>query len=76
MALVSQGLGHTALNAALRDFTPSVIALATLLEPPIAALLAAALFREALSWQIAVGGVLILAAVGITLRNATTRAPA
>ncbi len=45
MALVSQLLGHTALNAALRDFTPSTIALTTLLEPVIAGLLAAAAVR-------------------------------
>lgn len=68
MALVSQLLGHTALNAALRSFTPSVVAMTTLLEPPIAAVLAALIFHETLSLQAAAGGVLVLAAVGIVLR--------
>ena len=68
MALVSQLLGHTALNAALRDFSPSVVSLTTLLEPLIAALLAAALFAEALSLQTLAGGALVLAAVALTLR--------
>jgi len=70
MAFVSQLLGHTALNAALRDFTPSTVSLATLLEPVIAALLAAALFAERLSPQTIAGGILVLVAVGVTLRSA------
>jgi drug/metabolite transporter (DMT)-like permease len=68
MALVSQLLGHTALNAALRDFTPSVVALTTLLEPIVSAVLAAIVFRETLSWQAAAGGIAILSAVGAMLR--------
>ena len=40
MAVVSQLLGHTALNAALRWFTPSAVAFASLLEPVFAALFA------------------------------------
>ena len=69
MAFVSQLLGHTALNAALRDFSPSVVAMTTLLEPIVAAVFAAFVFRETLSWQAAVGGVSILAAVAVTLRR-------
>jgi len=69
MAFISQLLGHTAFNAALRDFSPTVISMATLLEPVVAALLAAALFREALSVQAVIGGALVLAAVAVTLRN-------
>ena len=68
MALVSQLLGHTALNASLRDFTPSTIALATLLEPIVAALLAAWLFGEALGPRTFAGGVLVLVAVALALR--------
>ncbi len=67
MALVSQLLGHTLLNAALGSFAPSIVALATLLEPVIAALLAAALFCEALTPTTIVGGLLVLAAVAVTL---------
>ena len=69
MALISQSLGHTGMNAALRNFRPSVVALSTLLEPPIAAVLAALLFNEALTLQTIAGGVAILAAVAITLHS-------
>jgi len=75
MALVSQLLGHTALNAALRTFTPSVVSLTTLLEPLIAALLAAALFHEGLSLQTVFGGALVLVAVALTLRSAKPAPP-
>jgi len=67
MALVSQLIGHTALNAALRDFSASIVAMTTLVEPPAAAVLAALLFGEALSAQTIAGGVAVLAAVGLTL---------
>lgn len=76
MALVSQMLGHTALNAALRHFTPSTIALSTLLEPVIAALLAAVLFQERIAPTGILGGVLVLLAVGTTLRAGATLAAA
>ena len=69
MALVSQLIGHTALNAALRDFSPSTIALTTLLEPVIAAGFAALLFHEAVSLQTFAGGMLVLGAVALTLRK-------
>ncbi len=71
MALVSQLIGHTALNAALRDFSPSTVALTTLLEPAIAAAFAALLFHEALAPETIAGAVLVLAGVAATLRNAT-----
>jgi drug/metabolite transporter (DMT)-like permease len=64
MALVSQS----------RDFTPSAVAMSTLLEPVFAAALAAAIFRETLSWQAAAGGGLVLAAILIALRS-DPRAP-
>ncbi len=69
MALVSQLLGHTALNAALRWFSPSAIAFATLLEPIIAALLALALFGEAVAPLSLAGGVILLVSIGIVLRE-------
>ena len=67
MALVSQLLGHTALNASLRWFSPSAIAMATLLEPIFAALLAAAIFGERLTLQAAGGGMILLCAIGVVL---------
>jgi drug/metabolite transporter (DMT)-like permease len=75
MAIVSQALGHTALNAALRDFTPSIVALSTLLEPVVAAGLAAALFHEGLSPEVIAGGLAVLAAVAIALRDRPAETP-
>ncbi len=72
MALVSQLLGHTAINAALRDFRPSVIALSTLAEPIVAAAFAAILFHESITPLTIVGGILVLSAVAITLRSEST----
>lgn len=67
MALVSQVGGHTALNAALRFVSPTTVGFATLLEPVLATLLAAAIFGEAVGPVTALGGLLILAAVGFSL---------
>jgi len=71
MAFVSQLVGHTALNAALRDFSPSTVAMSTLLEPVAAALLAAAIFHETASPLLAVGGFCILAAIGLAATGPT-----
>jgi drug/metabolite transporter (DMT)-like permease len=68
MALVSQLLGHTALNAALRHFTPSTVALSTVLEPVVAAVLAAAIFHETFTPLAAAGGICILAGIVVALR--------
>ncbi len=73
MALVSQLLGHTALNAALRWFSASAVAFSTLLEPVIAALLAFWLFRERLNGSAMAGGVLILLAIGTFLKYESQR---
>lgn len=67
MALVSQLLGHTAMNAALRWFGPTTVAMSTLLEPVIAALLALALFGEHVSPAAIAGAMLLLGAVGTVL---------
>ncbi|MBV9102474.1 MAG: DMT family transporter, partial [Candidatus Eremiobacteraeota bacterium] len=64
MALVSQLIGHTALNAALTDFSPSTVAMSTLLEPVAAAVLAALIFHESATPVTALGGLCILAAIG------------
>lgn len=69
MALVSQLLGHTALNASLRWFSPSAIAFSTVAEPVIAAALALAVFGEALPAAAVLGGVLVLAAIVVVLRE-------
>ena len=74
MALVSQLLGHTALNASLATFTPSVVALSTLCEPIVAALFAALFFHEGVGLPTFAGGALVLAAVAIVLRRTSSLA--
>lgn len=69
MALISQLLGHTALNASLRWFSPSAVGMSTLLEPVTAALLAFFIFAEKLTPLASCGGVLVLIAIGVFLRE-------
>jgi drug/metabolite transporter (DMT)-like permease len=69
MALVSQLLGHTAMNAALRWFSASAVAFTTLVEPVVAALLALAIFNERLTAIAVAGGLLVLGAIGIFIRE-------
>lgn len=73
MALISQLLGHTALNAALRWFSPSAVAFTTLLEPVCAGLLAYAAFGERLDAVALGGGLLLLLAIGVFLREEAER---
>ena len=69
MALISQLLGHTAINASLRNFTPNAVSFATLLEPVFAGALALAIFGEPIPALALLGGVLLLAAIGVVLRE-------
>jgi drug/metabolite transporter (DMT)-like permease len=69
MALLSQLFGHTALNAAVRVLSATLVSTMTLLEPVIAAVLAAWLFAERLGAATAAGAVVILAAIGVALRG-------
>jgi drug/metabolite transporter (DMT)-like permease len=69
MALVSQLLGHTAINASLRWFSPSAVAFANLIEPLFAGLLALALFHESLGARSIAGGVVLLAAIAVVLKE-------
>jgi drug/metabolite transporter (DMT)-like permease len=69
MALVSQLLGHTAMNVSLQWFTPTTVGFATLLEPVIAAVLAAVIFGEALAGTTLAGAVLLFAAIALAIRN-------
>ncbi len=69
MALVSQLLGHTALNAALRWFSASAVAFTTLIEPVSAALLALLIFGERLGAVAWLGAALVLAAIAVFLRE-------
>ncbi|HKE37986.1 MAG TPA: EamA family transporter [Candidatus Baltobacteraceae bacterium] len=69
MALVSQLLGHTAMNASLRWFTPSAVAFSTLLEPVVAAVLALLIFGEAVGPVAVAGALLLLASIGVVLKE-------
>jgi drug/metabolite transporter (DMT)-like permease len=68
MALISQLFGHTALNIAVRTLSPTFVATTTLLEPLIAALLAAILFQERLAPSALAGAVVILGAIALAIR--------
>ena len=63
MALVSQHLGHSSYNWAMKYFSAGFIAVCLLGEPVLGSLLAWWLFGEALTWGKAAGGVLILAGI-------------
>ena len=67
MALISQLLGHTGMNAALRWFSPSAVSFSTLLEPVFAAVLALLIFGETLSGLAVAGACLLLASIGTVL---------
>jgi drug/metabolite transporter (DMT)-like permease len=73
MALGSQLFGHTALNAAVRRLSPTFVATTTLLEPAIAALLAALIFGERLSGGTLVGALAILAGIALAIPTASAR---
>ncbi|HEX8806123.1 MAG TPA: EamA family transporter [Candidatus Aquilonibacter sp.] len=67
MALISQLLGHTGMNAALRWFSPSAVSFTNLIEPVIAALLAFWIFGETLSGLAVVGACVLLSSIGAVL---------
>jgi drug/metabolite transporter (DMT)-like permease len=69
MALLSQLFGHTALNAAVRVLSATFVSTATLLEPVVAAVLAAWLFGERLGATTAAGAVVILGAIAVAVRG-------
>jgi drug/metabolite transporter (DMT)-like permease len=68
MAFLSQLFGHTALNAGVRVLSATFVSTFTLLEPVIAALLAAWLFHERLGPLTALGAAVILAAIAVAIR--------
>ncbi|HTC30509.1 MAG TPA: DMT family transporter [Candidatus Acidoferrum sp.] len=70
MALISQLLGHTGMNAALRWFSPTAVSFSTLLEPIFAAGLALVLFGETLSGLAIAGAVILLGSIGTVLWTA------
>jgi DME family drug/metabolite transporter len=69
MALLSQLFGHTALNAAVRVISATLVSTMTLLEPVIAAVLAAFVFGERLGAETALGAAVILAGIAVAMRG-------
>jgi len=66
MAAITQLVGHTSYNWALRWFSTSLIAVSLLGEPIGSTILAYIIFNEALTWTKVVGGILILSAIYIS----------
>jgi len=60
MAVISQLIGHTGINASLHWFSANTVAVSTLAEPIAAAALAYFLFGEFFSWQGIIGAAMIL----------------
>jgi drug/metabolite transporter (DMT)-like permease len=65
MALVSQIIGHSSYNWALKWFSTTLVAVALLGEPIGSTILAYLIFNEGLTWLKFVGGLFILSAIYI-----------
>ena len=65
MALVSQIIGHSSYNWALKWFTTGFIAVALLGEPIGSTIMAYLIFDEGLTWSKTIGGLFILSAIYI-----------
>jgi drug/metabolite transporter (DMT)-like permease len=65
MALISQIVGHSSYNWALKWFSTSFIAVALLGEPIGGTIMAYIIFDEGLTWAKLIGGLLILSAIYI-----------
>ena len=69
MALISQIIGHTSYNWALKWFSASLIAVSLLGEPIGATILAYIIFDESLTWTKFIGGSLILTAIYLAAKG-------
>jgi drug/metabolite transporter (DMT)-like permease len=69
MALISQIVGHTSYNWALKWFSAGLIAVSLLGEPIGATILAYIIFHESLTWSKLIGGILILSAIYLASRG-------
>ncbi len=74
MALGSQLFGHVALNAAVRMLSATLVGMTILLEPVIAAIAAALIFGERLAPLTGLGALVILAGIGLAVRDETRAA--
>jgi drug/metabolite transporter (DMT)-like permease len=65
MAIVSQLIGHTSFNWAVKYISPTLVSLTILFEPIGASLLGFFLFKEIPSLSVLAGGVILLLGVGM-----------
>ena len=65
MALISQIIGHSSYNWALKWFSTGFVAVALLGEPIGATIMAYIIFNEGLTWAKFIGGLVILSAIYI-----------
>ena len=68
VALVSQVIGHSALNWALAHMTATIVALSVRVEPVVATLLAIPVLNETPPWTVGPGGALVLVGVFLAVR--------
>ncbi len=76
MALISQHLGHSSNNWAMRYFSAGFIAVCLLGEPVCSSLLAWWMFGEAVTWLKAAGGLLILFSIYLVNTSQSVSRPA
>ncbi len=69
MALVSQIIGHSSYNWALKWFSSGFVAVALLGEPIGATIMAYIIFNEGLTWIKFIGGLVILSAIYIATKG-------
>ena len=69
MAIVSQVIGHTSLNWAIKWVSPALVSLSLLFEPVFASLVAAIMWREIPSANLLLGGLTILMGIGIFVQD-------
>jgi drug/metabolite transporter (DMT)-like permease len=70
MAAVSQLVGHSGYNWSLRHLSPLFVAVVSVGEPVLASMLAWWILGEALDERTAIGGILVLAAIGFATHAA------
>lgn len=68
LGLVSQVIGHSGFNWAVRAISPMILALLFLAEPILSAALGWIYFREGFGLETVIGGVLVLVAIYLGLR--------
>ncbi|MEM9509467.1 MAG: DMT family transporter [Cyanobacteria bacterium P01_E01_bin.35] len=69
MAIMSQVVGHTSLNWSVRWISPTLVSLSLLFEPVVASVFGAIIFQEIPSFNVLLGGVIILGAIALFLRR-------